>query len=116
MAYRSNESMLNVLSEILTFGNWNFIGHLDFERLLPKDKHSQDLVRETGRCSESRIKIFSVTILSEAKRLQIQLSEPRGRVLDLQWSRALELSKRDSEKRRAPSGLKSVDKGLGNSP
>ena len=57
-------------------------------------------------CSESRIKIFSVTILSEAKRPQIQLSEPGGRVLDLQRSRALELSKRDFEKRRAPSGLK----------
>ena len=67
-------------------------------------------------CSESRIKIFSVTMLGEVKRPQIQLSEPEGRVLDWQWSRALALSKRDFEKRRAPSGLQRVDKDLGRSP
>jgi len=32
------------------------------------------------------MKEFLVTILREAKRQQIQLSEPEGRVLDLQWS------------------------------
>jgi hypothetical protein len=39
--------------------------------------------------------IFSNPILGEAERLQIHLSEPEGRVLDLQWSRAKELSKKD---------------------
>jgi len=32
------------------------------------------------------IKGFWLTILSEVKRPQIHLSEPEGRVLDLQWS------------------------------
>jgi hypothetical protein len=34
----------------------------------------------------ANIKEFWLTILSEAKRPQIHVSEPEGRVLDLQWS------------------------------
>jgi hypothetical protein len=37
-----------------------------------------------ARVPRRNVKEFWLTILSEAERLQIQLSEPRGRVLDLQ--------------------------------
>jgi hypothetical protein len=37
-----------------------------------------------ARVPRRNVKEFWLTILSEAERLQIQLFEPRGRVLDLQ--------------------------------
>jgi hypothetical protein len=40
--------------------------------------------RAVGRVPRRNVKEFWLTILSEAERLQIQLSEPEGRVLDLQ--------------------------------
>jgi len=42
--------------------------------------------RAVAHIPGANIKEFLVTILREAKRPQIQLSEPEGRVLDLQWS------------------------------
>jgi len=42
--------------------------------------------RAVAHIPGANMKGFLVTILSEAKRQQIQLSEPGGRVLDLQWS------------------------------
>jgi len=42
--------------------------------------------RAVAHIPGANIKEFLVTILREAKRPQIQLSEPGGRVLGLQWS------------------------------
>ena len=42
--------------------------------------------RAVAHIPGANMKEFLVTILGEAKRLQIQLSEPGGRVLGLQWS------------------------------
>jgi hypothetical protein len=39
-----------------------------------------------ARVPRRNVKEYWLTILSETERLQIQLSEPEGRVLDLQWS------------------------------
>ena len=39
-----------------------------------------------ARVPRRNVKEFWLTILSEAERPQIQLSEPEGRVVDLQWS------------------------------
>jgi len=49
-------------------------------------RHEKICSRAIAHIPGANIKEFLLTILREAKRSQIQLSEPGGRVLDLQWS------------------------------
>jgi hypothetical protein len=58
---------------------WRSAVSIEGEQAIPSESN-------IARVSRRNIKEFWLTILSEAKRPQIQLFEPIGRVLDLQWS------------------------------
>ena len=65
-------------------------GKVQMEKSLDSGKTSSERDTVSGpvvaRVPRRNVKEFWLTILREAERLQILLSEPEGRVLDLQWS------------------------------